>query len=102
MPFGVTAGPVLRPDRVTLGVHEEALLARKRTFDRPLHQPGCQSGVGLVGHVLLSAKRPSVGDQLDGHSVALDTEASGDLVAVVPDALPPRIDVQTTVGAGHG
>ena len=103
--LGIAAGPVLHLDRMALGVDEEALLARQRALHRALQQPGRQRGLGLVGHVLLAAERAAVGHQLDGDRVGVDAEDRGDLVAVVPHALPARVHVQVAcraVGVGHG
>ena len=101
-PFGVAARPVGHPDRMALGVHQERFLARQRALHGPLQQPGCQSRVGLVGHVLLAAEGPTIGHQLDGYPVSVDAEHRRDLVAVVPDALPAGVDVQSTVTCRHG
>ena len=65
----VAPGPVLEPDRMALGVHPEALLARQRALHRSVEQPGGERRVGLVAHVLLAAERAAVRDQLDGHPV---------------------------------
>ena len=58
--------------------------------------------MGLVGHVLLAAEGTTVGHQLHGHPVGVDAEHRGDLVAVVPHALSPGVDVQPAVGRRRG
>ena len=77
MPVGVAPGPVLEPDRVALGVHAEALLARQRALHRAVEQPRGERGVGLVAHVLLAAERAAVGHQLDRHPVGRRRRARG-------------------------
>ena len=102
---GVAAGPVLETDRVALGVHAEALLARQRALHRAVEQPGGERGLRLVAHVLLAAERPAVGHQLDDDPVGGDVEHAADVVAVVPHALAAGVDVQRALVAGarrHG
>ena len=60
-------------------------------------QPGGQRRLGLVGHVLLAAEGAAVGNLLDDDPLGGDLEHRGDLVAVVPDALAAREDLQGTV-----
>ena len=67
-----------------------------------MEKPRRQRGLGLIGHVLLAAEGAAVRDEFHADAVAIDAEHRRDLVAVVPDALAARVDVQPTVGAGHG
>ncbi len=100
--LGVAPGPVLQPDGMALGVHEQRLLAGQGALHGPTQQPGGQGGVRLVAHVLLAAEGPAVGHQLDADAVGRQPQHRGDLVAVVPHALATRVHVQPAVGAGHG
>ena len=82
---------------------EKRLLARQRALHRPAEQPRGQRGLGLVGHVLLAAERAAVGHQLDGDPIGVDAEHRGDVVAVVPHALPAGVHVQARRRRrGHG
>jgi len=59
----------------------------------------------LVAHVLFPAERAAVGDQLDRDPRVIDAQHAGDVVAVVPHALTPRIHVKgscSTGASGHG
>ena len=99
---GVAARPVLEFDRVPLGVHPEALLARQRALDGTPELPGGERCLRLVAHVLLATERASVGDQLDRDPRRIHIEHRRDVVAVVPHTLATGVDVQRSVAAVTG
>ena len=89
---------VVEPHRVALGVEAQALLAREREEHGPLRPDGEQRGVALDVQVLLGAERAARGHLGDAHALGGNVEELRDLPAVVPDALPLRVDPQRLVG----
>ena len=98
----VAADRQVDADRVALGVHQERLFTGQRTFHRPSGEVCSQRSLCLVGHVLLAAEGSAVRDQLDADFVGWKVEHCADLIAVVPDSLAARIDVESAVLAGDG
>ena len=98
--LGIAAGLVLEVDRMPLGVHPQALLARQRALHRPVEHPRGERRLRLIAHVLLAAERSPVRHQFDGHPAGVDRQHTGDVVAVVPHALAAGVDVERPLVAG--
>ena len=61
-----------------------------------------QCGLCLVGHVLFAAERAAIRHELHADLVGREVEHCADLVAIVPDSLPARVDVESAVLARNG
>ena len=70
------------------GVDQERLLAGEGGPYRTLQQPGGQRRLTLIRHVLLAAEGAPVRDQFGDDHLWVEVEDAGDVVSVVPDALP--------------
>ncbi len=93
--FGITTGLVGHANGMTFGVDEERFFARERGADRSLQQPGSQRGLGLIRQVFLAAEGSAVADQFGHDGFGRNVQHSGNVVAVVPDALSSRVDQQS-------
>ena len=75
-------------------MHEERLFARERGLHRATEQPGGEGGLALIRHVLFAAERAAVRDEFDGDLVGRHGEHAGDVIAVIPHALPTGVHVE--------
>ena len=57
---GIATGPILEHDRMTLGVHAQALFAAHGAFHRRLQPPRSECRVRLVTHVFFATERSTV------------------------------------------
>ena len=73
---------------MALGVHQQTFFARQHAFNGCVNQPSGQRSMRLVRHVFFATKSAPVGHQRDGDDLIGHAEHSGDVVAIVPDALP--------------
>ena len=96
-PVGIAAGLVVEVDRMPLGVHPQALLARQRALHGTIEQPRGERRLRLVAHVLLAAERSPVRDQFDGHLGRVDRQHASDVVTVVPHPLAAGVHVERTL-----
>ena len=78
---------VVHSDGVTLSVHAKTFFAAESAFHGRIKQPRGQGSVCLVTHVFFATKSTTVGYQFNSDIFVCDVQDTGNVVAVVPDAL---------------
>jgi len=101
-PFCVAADLVVHRDRVPLRVKPNGLFARQRELDRTPRHRGEQRRLRLDGHVLFSAERAPVRDELDVEVLLRDAQEAGYLPSIVEDALSLAVEREAAVRTGFG